>query len=240
MMRQPSTPRMLPDALLDYLFAGMPGGSVAELRAYCARGIAASPRFKAFAAENRDKIRKKIREARDAERLRDLRLELDTAYRLLDDRHLAVAYEKHAASKIRAPDFTATYTSKFTFHVEVKRLRGPNSEVKWGDAICAKLGQLLPAAINIIVIGADGQTGEAADPPRAMAALRDRAERKDDDYFAHRAFRDARDFLRQFQRLSGVVFRIGWAQEDGGTSLLWDNNLARQPLPPELRRILAR
>ncbi len=239
-MPEIGTSRVPDDTVLDYLFAGIPAAPSAEIRRYVAGCITASPRFKVFVIENRDKIRKKIREAGDIERLRDLRLELDTAYRLLLDRHLAVAYEKHAATKTRAPDFTATYTSKFAFHIEVKRLRGPGSEARLGDVVCAKLGQLLPAAINIIVIGADTLADWSLTPEHAMTALRDRAERKDNDYFTHRDFRDARDFLRQFQRLSGVVVRTGWRLPDGGETLLWSNKLAQRPLPPELRRVFER
>src|SRR5258708_2868217 len=92
-------PRMLTDELLDYLFADISSALAAEMRASCAQSVGDSPRFKTFATENRDKIRKKIREAGDADRLRDLLLELDTAFRLLADRHLTVAYELHAATK---------------------------------------------------------------------------------------------------------------------------------------------
>jgi hypothetical protein len=240
LMHQSRLPRKLTDELLDYLFADISTALAAELRAYCASSITVSPRFKSFATENRDKIRKKIREAGDRDRLRDLRLELDTAYHLLADHHLTVAYEMHAATKLRTPDFTVAYTIKYTFHVEVKHLRGVGNDVRLADAVCAKLGQLQPAAINLVLVGVDSESDTALDTALALAALRNRAERKDDDYFQRRDFRDSHDFLRHFQRLSGVVCRTGWMQPDGGSSQLWVNLLARHPLPPELRRILAR
>lgn len=231
---------MLTDELLAYLFADISSALAAEMRAYCARSVGDSPRFKAFATENRDKIRKKIREAGDADRLRDLLLELDTAYRLLADQHLTVAYELHAATKTRTPDFTAFYTSKYTFHVEVKRLRGAGSTARFADAICAKLGQLQPATINIILVGVDISSDVPLDPANTLATLRNRAESKDDEYFQHHNFHDSRDFLRQFQRLSAVVCRTDWMSLGGGSTQLWTNPLARHPLSPELRRVLAR
>lgn len=230
---------MLADDLLDHLFAGISPALAAELRGYCTQRITASPRFKAFAAENRDKIRKKVREAGDVDRLTDLRLELDTAFHLLADHHLTVMYELNAATKARTPDFTVRYTTKHTFHVEVKRLRGQGSDVRLADAICAKLGQLQPAAINVIAVGIDTQADAAVDPANALTALRSRAERKEDEYFQHRDFRDSRDFLRQFQRLSAVLCRANWMRLEGADSQLWTNSLARHPLPPELRRVLA-
>jgi hypothetical protein len=231
---------MLTDALLDYLFADISSVLAAELRSYCAHCIAASPRFKAFATENRDKIRKKIREAGDRDQLRDLRLELDTGYRLLADRHVTVAYEMNAATKLRTPDFTVAYTSKYVFHVEVKRLRGLSSDTRLADAICAKLGQLQSGAINVIVVGADNDSDTALDPAVVLTSLRNRAERKDDDYFQRRDFRDSRDFLRHFQRLSAVIYRTEWMRPEASNTQHWSNLPARHPLPPELRRILAR
>lgn len=232
---------MLTDELLDHLFGGVSPTLAAELRDYCAQRIAASSRFKTFAIENRDKIRKKVRAAGDTDRLRDLRLELDTAFHLLADSHLAVAYEMNAASKMRTPDFTVGYTTKYTFHVEVKRLRGQGSDLRLADAICAKLGQLQPAAINVIAVGVDTQVADVAiDPTNALAALRNRAERKDEEFFQRRNFRDSRDFLRQFQRLSAVLCRANWMRLEDDEAQLWTNPLARHPLPPELRRALAR
>src|SRR5262249_54154903 len=154
-------------------------------------------------------------------------LELDTAYLLLADRRLTVAYEMNAASKTRTPDFTASYTSKYIFHVEVKRLRGEGSDFRLADAVCAKLAQLQPAAINPILVGMDSASDAPLDPATALAALRNRAEQKDEDYFQRRGFRDSRDFLHHFQRLSAVICRTDWMLAAGGSTQLWANSIAR-------------
>jgi hypothetical protein len=83
-------PRRLPPSAIRQLAADLTGldavaagegthGFSAELAAW----LAAAPRFAAFTDTHRDKIRKKLRSARDAGALLDVRAELLVAHRLL-------------------------------------------------------------------------------------------------------------------------------------------------------------
>jgi hypothetical protein len=72
---------MLTDELLSYLFDEQPH----LLPQPMAPWLASSRRFTAFATTYRDKIRKKVRVTQDQESRLDLRLELETAYLLLQE-----------------------------------------------------------------------------------------------------------------------------------------------------------
>jgi hypothetical protein len=72
---------MLTDELFAYLFDGQPH----PLSPAVAPWLASSRRFTAFATTYRDKIRKKVRVTQDQESRLDLRLELETAYLLLQE-----------------------------------------------------------------------------------------------------------------------------------------------------------
>jgi hypothetical protein len=203
--------------------------------------LAASPRFRAFAETYRDKIRKKARGLRDDEGFRDLAFELAIAARLLDGRRFAVEYEPYGVDQ-RAPDFRVSFRS-LRFNVEVRRVRG--SAPKAGAhldparlirAVSDKLGQLPPAMINVLVIGGDGPASAADALPPAMLSLQERAARKDEIFFQERGFTGARDFLRQYQRLSAALWLAG---EPGAAPSLWRNPQARHPLPADLARALS-
>lgn len=219
-----------------YIFAD----PMCDLSQQCARWMATSPRFKAFAEAHRDKIRKKVRGMRDTEGLRDLQLELDTARCLLRERRISLEYEKYLAGKVRGPDFTARLANGLSINVEVKRLRTLSHAGKWDDALCDKLGQLPPSSINALVIAANSGALATFDVAAAMARLRELAERKDEGFFTHRGFVSARDFQRHLQRLSAIVMRSSWDDADGSHTILWPNTLAKHPLPPQLRTLLLR
>jgi len=141
---------MLTDELLTYLF----NGQAHLLAGPMATWLASSRRFTAFVTTFRDKIRKKLRTTQDHETLYDLRLELETAYLLLQERTLNLSYEPEQSKQVRSPDFAVTFTTSLTFMVEVTRLRAaPSSDnaltlplegERLADAICSKLGQFLP------------------------------------------------------------------------------------------------
>ncbi|HKV83832.1 MAG TPA: hypothetical protein VJN88_04710 [Ktedonobacterales bacterium] len=218
--------------LLETIFTG----EARALHASAARWCAVSPRFPAFLETYRDKIRKKLRNAPDAEGLRDLQMELLTAACLLTERAFTLDYEKYAASKVRGPDFTVLYKTHTPFNVEVKRLRGQAQAGKWADVLCDKLRQLPPSVMNALVIyGGPEERGAPFDASVAMASLRATAERKDDAYFTRRGLEGARDYLRQSLKLSAVVYRAGDA-----ALAYWFNPQARHPLPAELRAALPR
>lgn len=225
---------MLRDELVRYIFAG----AAPALGERCAGWMASSPRYKAFVESHRDKIRKKVRGIGEAEGLRDLELELDTAYRLLQDRRLSVEYEKYLADKARGPDFTVSYTTRLTFNLEVKRLRMSGHFGKWADVVCGKLGQLRPSSINLLLIASDHAAGAGLEAAEAMARLRALAERKDEEFFTRRGLAGARDYLRQSLRLSGVLTRSAWDDEDATRTTLWTNAQARHPIPAAVRTVL--
>jgi hypothetical protein len=205
--------------------------------------LIASPRFRTFAETYRDKIRKKARGLRDDEGRHDLTFELAIAERLLEERRFALQYESYGVGQ-RAPDFCVTFRSRVRFNVEVRRMRPlrptPNAPADPGRlirAVCDKLGQLPPAMINALVLGADGPTSAADALVPAMLRLQDRAAQKDDALFQERGFAGTRDFLRHYQRLSGVLWLAG--APGAPRASLWRNPQARHPLPADLARALS-
>lgn len=214
------------------------GGELHPLREACAAWIATSRPFRAFLEENSGKIRKKARQASNLESLRDVQLEMDAAYHLLADRRVALAYERYLADKLRGPDFTVTFKGHVVFNVEVRRLRAPIRAGKLDDVICEKLRQMPSSAVNVLLVGVDTSLSSELDSTATMKRLIQRAEAKHDAFFIERGYRDARDFLRAFQRLSGQLVRANWYDTTPPDPVLWLNPLARHPLPAEAQKLL--
>ncbi len=152
--------------LLPYIFTN----TRLPLAVQFAQWVQESPRFRAFAETYRDKIRKKVRGIAEAEGHGDLQAELATAYFLVQERRFVVEYEKYGVGKQRGPDFSITYKTHVRFDVEVTRLRGVRARAagagaeatgaapdlgKLVNTLCAKLVQLPPSMINILVLAAD-------------------------------------------------------------------------------------
>ncbi len=198
-----------------------------------------SRRFRAFAHTYRDKIRAKLKNAGDDHGLLDLAAELETAALLLREARFAVEYETYAAAKQRGPDFTVIYKTHTPFNVEVRRLRRIEPEPDDPDARAARLmavladkvGQMPPSIVNFLWLVNESPLTEA---DLAGAAAASAAERKDDAFFARRGFAGAADFLRQFQRLSGIVSRGSPAAS------LWLNPAARHKPPAAIAAALHR
>lgn len=229
------------DELFAYIFAGQAHAFADQFAAWAT----ASPRFRAFAETYRDKIRKKIRGTNDEAGLRDLEFELEIAFLLLQERRFEVEYEKYGVGKQRGADFHVTFRAGLLFAVEVKHMRPParaqHSEqqefVKLANTVSQKIGQLAPGMINLLVLSYEREQVENLDGAAALMQLRRLAEQKENLFFTQRGFVDARDFLRQFQRLSAVLFRI--RQPDGRThNTLWLNSNAKHRLPNDLRNAL--
>jgi hypothetical protein len=224
------------DELTAYLFGAEHSSLAAEVDPW----LVASPRFRVFAETYRDKIRKKARGLRDDESRRDFAFELAVASRLLQERRFTVEYESYGTGQ-RAPDFRVTFRSNLRFNVEVRRLRrsaptfgAPADRAGLIRAVCDKLGQLPPAMINVLVLGAEASAAERLAP--AMLWLQDRAAQKDEELFLRRGFSGVRDFLRHYQRLSGVLWLTG--KPDAPPASLWRNPQARHPVPADLARAL--
>lgn len=222
------------------LLATIFGGEHHPLREACAGWMVSSRPFRGFLEENAGKIRKKARQAGDAESLRDLQLEMRAAYHVLADRRVALTYERYLAEKQRGPDFTVTFKSHIVFNVEARRLRAPVTDGRLTEAICGKLGQMPPSAINVLLVGLDPGGPTEPNGHAIMRALILRAEAKRDTFFAERGFRDARDFLRALQRLSVLLLCPAWDASPPPSPILWLNPQARFPLPPDAQKLLCR
>lgn len=159
---------------------------------------------------------------------------------MLRDDRFTLEYERYAASKQRGPDFTVTFKTHTLFNVEVRRIRGVELETS-GDAwigkltavLCDKVGQMPPSIINLLWLTGDRAPSET-DITRALTALRQLAERKDEVFFTRRGFANAAEFLRQYRHLSGIVLH----QPD--TITVWLNPLARHAAPQELVNAIRR
>jgi len=250
---------MLIGELLTYLFNGQPH----LLATPMATWLASSRRFTAFVTTFRAKIRKKLRATQETESLLDLRLELETAYLLLQERSLSLVYEPPPSGQSRGPDFAVTFTTSTLFMIEVTRLRMVQDDTEGSaqapglarpphtapirsligeqlaDAVCSKLGQLPPQRRNILLVGVEfpGLTQETL--RAAMLDLQQRAERNDAIVVQRYRFRDRADFFHHYQRLSELLVR-GPGLEAGETVLGWVNPQAKHPLPGKVRTVLYR
>ena len=225
------------DDLLASIFDGLQRTFYAEFEAW----VKGSRRFKVFAADYRVKIRAKLKNVHDDAGAQDLRAELEIAARLLTEKRFTLEYEKYAASKQRAPDFTVTFKTHTPFNVEVRRIR--SVEIEAGDSgaptgkllavICDKVGQMPPSIVNLLWLVAEREISEA-DLVQVAATLRQLAERKDEVFFTRQRFESTADFLKQYRRLSGIVV------SEPGENTLWLNPLARHKIPPDIVTALRR
>ncbi len=235
---------MLINELLTHIFESQTHALAAQFGQW----VVSSARFRVFAEQYRAKIRKKVRGTRDQEGLNDLTFELAIAYLLLSERRFAIEYEKGGVGKQRGPDFYVTFRTHTPFNVEVKRFRAssiartaePPEYSRIASTVCQKIGQLPAGMINILAIGSDTEPDPASDVAAAMAGLRTRAEHKDNPFFTRRGFLSAGDFLKQYQRLSAVLFHTPPTDGDGQAGQLWLNPIVRHRLPNDLRNALQR
>ena len=200
--------------------------------------LTGSARFRAFAETYRDKIRKKFRGATDAESLRDVRAELQTARLLLADRRIELAFEAYGSGK-GGPDFTVTFRGARSFNLEVTRPHRMPDAGGLAGALLAKLRQLPPSAPNAILFAIDGDSAEALDVDAAARALRSRADAKDEVFFTTRGLEGGRGFYERYLRLS-AVFVSGEDASGDARATLWFNRSARIAMPePAARACLA-
>lgn len=172
--------------------------------------LAITPGLREFTAANASKIRKKVRHAVDPAAQRDLRCELATAGLLAADRRSALVYEPLAAQGRRGPDFLLRHKGHTDVYVEVTRLRRAVAENqdrsgKLAALVCGKLGQLVAGAANLLVIVSDSGRYSNEEIAGAIRLLRQRADAKDDAFFAFRGLAGARELQRQLPLLGGVL-----------------------------------
>ncbi|MFT3891118.1 MAG: hypothetical protein QM730_05745 [Anaerolineales bacterium] len=232
---------MLIGELLTYLFDGGPHLLAEPVGTW----LNSSRRFAAFVDTFRDKIRKKIRVTQDPETILDIRLELETAYLLLQEKTLSLVYEPQLAEKVRSPDFAVSYTTSLTFMLEVTRLRinpkstddvANNIGDRLADAICSKLGQLIHQQGNIVLVGMDALSLTQDEVRAAMLRMQQRAERSDQTFFQRYHFRDRAEFFRYYGRLSEILVR----GTDRNSFIAWVNPQAKSPLPSKIRTVIYR
>ncbi len=227
-----------PSDLIAYCFEAHPN----PLSGALAQWMESSPRFTAFVETYRDKIRKKIRVTRDPESLLDLHSELEAAYRLLNDRRLAVAYEPYASAKRRGPDYAVTYRANLVFNVEVARLRAEEGGIEESDRthkeehllhiLLDKLGQMQPAMPNLLVIQTAEELAQSIHLDQLMQAVKTRAERKDASFYAGSRYASPAAFYKDFLRLSGILLWSAGVQS-------WVNKQARPSLPEKALHLVS-
>jgi hypothetical protein len=212
-------------------------GPGATLAAELAEGVAGSSRFAAFVEAHRAKIRKKLRGAADEASVRDVRAELAVARLLLVDRRFELTFEAYGHGG--GPDFTVTYRAGRPFDLEVTRLRRSPDAAAVSGVVLGKLRQLPPSSPNLLLVAVEDEAADSVDVGAAVRALRARADRKDEAYFAFRGIDGTRTFYERLLRLGGVIV---WCETAVGDrrAASWANGSARIALPQAtMRAVLA-
>jgi hypothetical protein len=201
-----------------------------RLRSELARWIEASPRFSVFLTTHQDKVRKKFNSTDDEEHRLDVRAELLVAYLLAADRRFELAFEAYGARRL-GPDLTVTFRTNQRFNLEVTRLRmtaDPGPVVaRLASVVTGKLRQLPGDTPNALVIVARGLPLDEDSLVAAMRLLKQHTDRKDDEFFARRGLKDARDFYAHYLHLGGICV-LGDA-----TAIFSPNRDVRHPLSKE-------
>jgi hypothetical protein len=229
-----SRPATESERLAAFLTEGAAAETVGDLARELGTWLAGSTRFRAFADGNRDKIRKKLRGARDTEAQRDVRAELRLASLLLADRRIDVAFEPYGAGRA-GPDLGVRFRSVASFNVEVTRLRHAWDSAALARPLLAKLRQLPPSVPNALAVAIEHRDVGALDVAAAVRGIRERADRKDEAFFVDRGFPGSRGFYDRFLRL-GAVFLWSEAADGEGRASLWTNGSARIAVPPRAAR----
>jgi hypothetical protein len=219
------------EQLRDYLLDGPPFDTLgSELGEW----LASSRRFQAFAGDHRDKIRKKLRSAREAEARRDVRIELRVAHLLLADSRIELAFEARGALK-GGPDFVVSYRGERYVNLEVTRLHGAVAGANQGGPLLSKLRQLPPSAPNVLLIALDTGAPELFDAGAVARALKRRADSGDEAFFTSRGLAGTRGFHELFLRL-GCVLTWDESALQGTAVAAWTNNSARIAVPERVLR----
>lgn len=214
--------------ILAYLVQALPAAERPGLEALLGPWFDQSKRFVAFAEAHRDKIRRKLRTATEPGARDDVLAELETAFRLLDDRRMDLAFEAYGSGR-RGPDFTVTFRASHRFNLEVTRPRtsGENvdAEALIGRAVLAKVRQFPTGVANALLIATP--CAQSSDQIAAMLrALKQRADRGDAAYFAARGL-TLDEFRAHYRRMSALFV----ARAEGTGVFAWTNPEARFSLP---------
>ena len=208
------------------------GSATDELADELGSWLAGSRRFRGFAEEHREKIRKKLRGAADPDARRDVRAELLVARLLLVDRRIDLAFEGYGSGN-PGPDFTVSFRGARSFNLEVTRPRRGGAGA--AATILAKLRQLPPSVPNALLIAIEGDNAAAVDVDGAIRGLRERALVNDDDFFSRGGLRGTREFNLRYRRLGAVIVWCEAARSDARAAS-WTNASARIPVPARAMR----
>jgi hypothetical protein len=229
--------------LIAFLFEGQPNLITAPLT----RWVAISPRYTVFVEKYKDKIRKKIRVTREKEAIEDLFYELQIPFLLLQERRFDLAYEPYLSGKTRGPDFSVTFRTNFAFNIEVTRVRGLRKalsapteaaiDFRLIDVLCGKLRQMLPKMANLLMIEVSPDALEQLDPAAQVAWVKDKAESRDQRFYARHRFLSPADFFKYYKRLSALVL---YNSANERKPVVWLNPQAGVGLPDAVRTILQR
>jgi hypothetical protein len=198
--------------------------------------LTATPVLREFTTAHASKIRKKARLATTAELQRDLLCELAVAAALANDRRSPLSYEPLAAAGRRGPDFLLRHKGHTDVYVEVSRLRPAQSVERapgerLAGVLCGKFGQLAAGAANLLVLVSDDGIFDEATVASAVQGLRQRADARDDAFFAYRGLAGVRAFHQCLPRLSAILIAAPAAAD-----VLFVPMSARRPLPADLVR----
>jgi hypothetical protein len=216
------------------------GGTIATTLVAELTGWLDEPRFRAFVEANRPKVRRKFRDARTAETLRDVRLELRLAGLLLADRRFDLGFETYGRGRV-GPDFTLTFRGGRPTDLELTRRRPTaGAEVNPYEApILAKLRQLQPSVPSVLVIATEAAGGGQGALDSGARTIVDHAEAADEAWFARHGIASMRVFWGGFHRLGAVV---AWREdaEPDDRSRTWVNPNARIPVARPLLSAIER
>ncbi|OGW54804.1 MAG: hypothetical protein A2Y81_10620 [Nitrospirae bacterium RBG_13_43_8] len=121
-----------------------------------------------------------------------------------------------------------------SYHVGSRPLFYSQKEYRqFSDEILGKLGQMRPDMINILMISSDSDIHEPEALFQAIYSIAKLSNKKDDDFFIRKGFKGTADFLGQWRKLSGVVFRSIWVKIDDlqNRNLVWLNTYAQKKVP---------
>ncbi len=216
-------------SLLAHLLEGVDSACGRALWEDLADWVQWRRRFEELLDANRDKVRKKLRSAAGDDALLDVRAELLVASLLSVDRRFVVQFEAYGSGR-RGPDLSVTFREHQRFNVEVTRLRPWDGEAapRLQAVLLAKPRQLPAGVPNVLAVVVPHGASLASDDVAAAAKhLQQLADRKEEAAFTRRGYKDARDYLAYFARLSGVLV-TGSAQE---VRTVWLNPQGRHQLP---------
>jgi len=216
--------------------------------------LGASRRFRTFAEQYQTKIRAKLRSAGDEETLQDLLFELEIARWLLQEKRFHLAYESQGLRTGPGPDFTVSFTTKTTFHVEVTRIR-PQGNTENGDSVAAeantsklfyvivgKLSQIKAGAANLLLIGLDPASVTSSEVDDLIKQMKLRMATSEPLLLTRSRLNTAGEFFKQYYALSGILLYFSTQPAATAPStpapLLWLNKEAKYPLLTQVQTIL--